>query len=78
MAVTRYQFRLSVYLATVVVAALVAASPRLVAWGSQDAPRLRLRRDWRQAGAIRRPSLADSSPQSEKPTEPAYLRSLDR
>ena len=32
MAVTRYQFRLSVYLSTVVVTALVAASPRLIAW----------------------------------------------
>jgi hypothetical protein len=31
-AVTRYQFRLSVYLATVVITALVAASPRLIAW----------------------------------------------
>jgi hypothetical protein len=32
MAVTRWQFRLSTYLATVVIAALVAASPRLIAW----------------------------------------------
>jgi hypothetical protein len=32
MAVTRYQFRLSVYLSTVVVTALVAASPRLISW----------------------------------------------
>jgi hypothetical protein len=32
MAVTRWQFRLSTYLLTVVIAALLAASPRLIAW----------------------------------------------
>jgi hypothetical protein len=38
MAVTRYQFRLSTYLATVVIAALVAASPRIVSWAVSGRP----------------------------------------
>jgi hypothetical protein len=37
-AVTRYQFRLSVYRATVVIAALVAASPRLISWAVRGRP----------------------------------------
>ena len=39
MAVTRYQFRLSIYLATVVITALVAASPRLIEWMVRGRPR---------------------------------------
>jgi hypothetical protein len=38
MAVTRYHFRLSTYLLTVVIAALVAASPRLIAWVARGRP----------------------------------------
>jgi hypothetical protein len=38
MAVTRWQFRLSTYLATVVIAALVAASPRLISWAVRGRP----------------------------------------
>ena len=38
MAVTRYQFRLSLYLATVVISALVAASPRLISWAVRGRP----------------------------------------
>jgi hypothetical protein len=38
MAVTRYQFRLSVYLATVVITALGAASPRLISWAVRGRP----------------------------------------
>jgi hypothetical protein len=38
MAATRYQFRLSTYLATVVIAALVAASPRIVSWAVRGRP----------------------------------------
>jgi hypothetical protein len=38
MAVTRYQFRLSIYLATVVISALVAASPRLISWAVRGRP----------------------------------------
>ena len=34
----QYQFRLSVYLATVVITALVAASPRLIAWVARGSP----------------------------------------
>jgi hypothetical protein len=38
MAVTGYQFRLSTYLLTVVIAALVAASPRLISWAVRGRP----------------------------------------
>jgi hypothetical protein len=38
MAVTRWQIRLSVYLTTVVVGALIAASPRLVSWAVRGRP----------------------------------------
>jgi hypothetical protein len=38
MAVTRYQFRLSIYLATVVITALGAASPRLITWAVWGRP----------------------------------------
>ena len=38
MAVTRYQFRLSIYLATVVITALGAASPRIVKWAVRGRP----------------------------------------
>jgi hypothetical protein len=38
MAVTRYQFRLSTYLLTVVIAALVAASPRLISRAVRGRP----------------------------------------
>jgi hypothetical protein len=38
MAVTRYQFRLSTYPLTVVISALVAASPRLLAWAVRGRP----------------------------------------
>jgi hypothetical protein len=41
MVVTRYQFRLSTYLLTVVIGALIAASPRLISWAVGDVLSLR-------------------------------------
>jgi hypothetical protein len=38
MTVTRYRFRLSIYLATVVITALGAASPRIVKWAVRGRP----------------------------------------
>jgi hypothetical protein len=38
MAVTRYQFRLSTYLLTVVIGALIAASPRLISLAVRGRP----------------------------------------
>jgi hypothetical protein len=38
MTVTRYQFRLSTYLLTVVIGALIAASPRLISWAVRGRP----------------------------------------
>jgi hypothetical protein len=39
MAVTRYRFRLLTYLLTVVIGALIAASPRLISWAVSGRPR---------------------------------------